>query len=94
MIFSRMFCLTVPEKNEEESFSVSFNFGYGKNLCIRGVCDDNLSKIFMPHCAEKDVEVSLMFHWFQLSKNFMHWRGRSCFFAGNFLSHCAEKDCR
>ena len=52
----------MPEKNEEESFSVSFNFGYGKNLCISGVCDDNLSKIFMSLCAEKDVEVSLMFH--------------------------------
>ena len=52
----------MPKKNEEESFSVSFNFGYGKNLCIRGVCEDKLSKIFMSHCAEIDVEESLMFH--------------------------------
>ena len=52
----------MPKKNEEESFSVSINFGYGKILCIRGVCDDNLSKFFLSHCAEKDVEESVMFH--------------------------------
>ena len=46
MIFSRIFLSHSAGKNEEESFSVSFNFGYGNNLCIRGVCDDNLSKFF------------------------------------------------
>ena len=34
---SEMFCLTVPKKIVQESFSVSFNFGYRKNLGIRGV---------------------------------------------------------
>ena len=62
MVFSRIFLSHSAEKKEEESFSVSFNFGYGKNLCIRGVCDDSLSKIFLSHCAEKDVEESIMFH--------------------------------
>ena len=46
MIFSRIFLSHSAGKNEEESFSVSFNLGYGNNLCIRGVCDDNLSKNF------------------------------------------------
>ena len=46
MIFCRKILSDSAGKNEEESFSVSFIFGYGNNLCIRGVCDDNLSKIF------------------------------------------------
>ena len=32
MIFSRIFLSHSAGKNEEESFSVSFNFGYGNNL--------------------------------------------------------------
>ena len=30
IFFVGTFCLTVPKKTAEESFSVSFNFGYGK----------------------------------------------------------------
>ena len=46
MNLSRNFLSHSAEKYAEEPFSVSFNFGYGKNLCIRGVYHDILSKIF------------------------------------------------
>ena len=46
IIFVESFGVTVPKKIVDESFGVSFNFGYRKNLCIRGVYHDILSKIF------------------------------------------------
>ena len=46
----------MPKKNAEEPFSVSFNFGYGKKLCIRGVCHDILSETFCRTVPKKLVE--------------------------------------
>ena len=46
MNLCRNFLSHSAEKNAEEPFSVSFNFGYGKKLCIRGVYHDILSKNF------------------------------------------------
>ena len=37
MNLCRNFLSHSAEKNAEEPFSVSFNFGHGKKLCIRGV---------------------------------------------------------
>ena len=48
----------MPKKNVEQSFSVSFNFGYRKSLCIRGVCHDILSKNFRLTVPKKNVEES------------------------------------
>ena len=53
MIFCRNFSSHSGEKNAEESFRVSFSLGYRKNLCIRGVYHDILSKNFSSHSAEK-----------------------------------------
>ena len=55
MIFGGIFFLTVPKKIVDESFSVSFNFGYRKSLCIRGVYHDILSKIFRLTIPQKLV---------------------------------------
>ena len=35
-ILSITFCLTVPKKIEEQSFRVSFNFGFGKKFMHKG----------------------------------------------------------
>ena len=40
-----VFCLTVPKKIVQESFSVSFDFGHRNNLCIRGLCHDFFPEI-------------------------------------------------
>ena len=48
----------MPKKNVEQSFSVSFNFGYRKILCIRGVGHDFFSNIFCSTRPKKNVEES------------------------------------
>ena len=56
---SKMFCLTVLKKIVQESFSVSFNFGYRNDLCIRGLCHDFLPEIFGLTVSKKSVQESL-----------------------------------
>ena len=53
MSFCRYFLSHSAEKNVEESFSVPFNFGNRKSLCIRGVCLDFLSKTFVALCRKE-----------------------------------------
>ena len=48
----------MPKKNVDESFSVSFIFGYRKIFCIRGVGQDFFSNIFCPKRPKKNVEES------------------------------------
>ena len=62
MHLCRNFLSHSAEKNAEEPFSVSFYFGYGKNLCIRGVYHDVFSKIFASQCRKKSYRNLLVFH--------------------------------
>ena len=48
---SKLYCLTVPNHIVEEHFSISENFPYRKNLCLRGDYHDFLS-LFSSHCTE------------------------------------------
>ena len=54
MNLCRNFLSHSAEKPAEEPFSVSFYFGSGKNLSIRGVCHDILSKKILSHSVEKN----------------------------------------
>ena len=58
MNLCRNFLSHSAEKHAEEPFSVSFYFGSGKNLSIRGVCHDILPKFFSRTVPKKIVEES------------------------------------
>ena len=50
---SEVFCLTVPKKIVQESFSVSFDFGHQNNLCLTGLCHDTFRKFYVSQCRKK-----------------------------------------
>ena len=62
----------MPKKNVDESFGVSFNFGYRKDLFIRGVYHDILSKNFCLTVSKKIVQESFSVSLIRVSKIFMH----------------------
>ena len=72
-----IFCLTVPKNFVGEQFCVSKNFGYRKNLCIRGGWGVSRFSVenFLSHGSEK-------FRWgtlrcirkIRVSKNYVHQR--------------------
>ena len=81
----------MPKKNAEEPFSVSFNFGYGKNLCTRGVYHDILSKIFRLTVSKKVVQQSFSVSLIRVSKNFLHWKDNHEFLSKILVSQCRKK---
>ena len=56
---SEVFCLTVPKKIVQESFSVSFDFGHRNNLCITGLCHDIFPETLCLTVPKKIVRESL-----------------------------------
>ena len=72
MNLCRNFLSHSAKKHAEEPFSVSIYFGSGKNLSIRGVCHDILSKKFCLTVSKKTVQESFSVSLIRASKTFMH----------------------
>ena len=70
MIFCRTFFVTRGRKNVEESFGVSFSFGYRKSLCIGWVYHDTLPKFFSRTVPKKIVEESFSVSLISVNEKF------------------------
>ena len=62
----------MPKKIVEESFGVSFSFGYRKSLCLRGIYHDIFSKIFCRTVPEKTVEEYFSVSLISVIEKFLH----------------------
>ena len=77
------------EKKAEECFSVSFIFGNGKILCIKGACHDYFSK-FMSHCAENNCRGIFNVSLISVIEKIYALEGLVMIFCRNFLSHSTK----
>ena len=78
----------------QESFSVLFNFGYRKNLCIKGVCHDFFPEFLLSHSIRKLGRGTVLgFKTFCYRKNFgIRWVGGVSRLSNrNVLSHSNER---
>ena len=89
MNLCRNFLSHSAEKKAEECFSVSFNFGNGKNLCIKRACHDYFSK-FISHCAENNCRGIFNVSLISVIEKIYALEGLVMIFCRNFLSHSTK----
>ena len=86
------------EKFRSGTLQCVINFGYRKNLCFRGLCNDFLSKIFRLTLPKKLVGEAFFAVFQEISgteKVFRQERGESNkFFLRNFFSSHSVEKCR